>query len=145
MAPAVDTNVDFDAIRDGLASFPVQLGVVFGSTIHESTHPFSDVDVGIVFEDGIPRDARRALLSRMTAKLGSTLGKDNIDVVDLETAPAAIAYEALSTGMILFGEDERRVDLEVRALQLKFDFDPILQTWSAALEERLEADEYGRS
>lgn len=145
MAPTVETDVDLEAIREGLAPLPVQLGVVFGSTVHGPTHPFSDVDIGIVFDAGVAAEARGALLARMTAELGSILGTDDLDVVDLDTAPPAIAYDALSTGVLVLGEDERRIELEARALQLKFDFDPILQAWSAALEERLETGEYGRA
>lgn len=138
-------DVDMEAIREGIAPYPLELAVLFGSAASGSTHTFSDIDIGIVFEGDVEEPERRRLSNRIAGGVSMALERDDVDIVDLEQAPASIAYAALSSGILLIGDEAQRTDLEARYLQEKLDFAPIKREWQRSMSERLASEEYGRS
>lgn len=138
------SDVDIVTLRETLHSFPVAVGVLFGSSVRGRTHPFSDVDIGVVFESSVDDPSAARLNSRIAAAIVEAIETDDVDVVDLSRTRPSMAYEALATGQLLVGEERDRTELEARYLQRKLDFDPIKREWHAHFKERMEAGSYGR-
>lgn len=100
-----------DTVRSVLDSNPVSVGFLFGSHAREATHDRSDVDVAVVFdgvESGDPEYADVFL--GVSADLAVTLGTDDVDLVDIEQAPASLVRAVLDHGVQLVGtEDEQEL------------------------------------
>lgn len=138
-------DVDLDCIEKRLREYPLSIAVVFGSVGRGDAHRLSDLDVGVVFEDDLDRRERFRHLDRLTAALADVTGRDAVDVVDLESAPPAIGYEALADGVLILGDEGDATALEARLLSQKLDFAPVKREWAEALETRLDDGSYGRA
>lgn len=137
-------DIDLDTVREALTLFPIAIGIVFGSQVRGETHPYSDIDIGIVFESSVGDAERRRLPTQVTAELSEAFRTNDIDVVDLMEVSPDIAYDAIRTGQLVVGTESERSGLEARMLQKKLDFAPIKREWRNALSHRLEDGEYGR-
>jgi predicted nucleotidyltransferase len=96
-----------ETVESVLAAHPVSVGIVFGSRARGESHEYSDFDVAIAFEDCQPGesghlDARLGL----GADLALALGTDDIDVVDLRSAPPAFLRAIFRDGKLVVGTDE---------------------------------------
>lgn len=58
-----------EAIREVLRRHPIRIGVCFGSQVHGTTHPASDVDVAIEIDPSVSDGERR------TARLDVTVDR----------------------------------------------------------------------
>lgn len=137
-------EVDPESLRDALASYPLSLAVLFGSYATGTTHPFSDLDVAVQFEDAVAPDRKPALLDRLAVAIVTVTGIEAIDLVDLDDAPPALGYRALADGVLVYGERETAVELESTFLLRKLDVQPLKREWDAALTDRIEEGTYGR-
>ncbi|WP_254862344.1 type VII toxin-antitoxin system MntA family adenylyltransferase antitoxin [Halovivax gelatinilyticus] len=138
-------SVDLDALRDCLDAYPLSIAVVFGSTVQGTATQFSDLDVGVVFESSVEQSRRVRLIGSITATISAEMNWDAVDVVDLERASPSIAYNALSTGILVVGTEPEAAELEAKHLRRKLDFAPVKREWQAALDCRLAEGSYGRS
>lgn len=136
--------LDVDTLRACLSEFPLSLAVVFGSRAGGGATDLSDLDVAVQFEADVA-DARRAdLADEMMAEITRRTGFEAVDLVDLSAVGPRVGYEALSTGVLVLGDPADAVELESRFLQRKLDFQPVVDEWQAALEDRLAEGSYGR-
>jgi len=97
----------FETVESVLADHPVSVGIVFGSRARGESHEHSDIDIAVAFEDCQPGesghlDARLGL----GADLALALGTDDVDVVDLRSAPPALVRAVFRDGKQVVGTDE---------------------------------------
>jgi len=107
-----------------LADHPVSVGLLFGSRARGESHERSDVDVAVVFTDTDPGDpghvnARLAL----GADLALALGTDDIDVVDLQSAPQSLVRAIFRDGERLVGRESDVARLRASLID-DVDLDP---------------------
>ena len=125
-----------DSLQDfagALAEEPdVQLAVVFGSAARGSLHRRSDLDIGVT---GVPSTT----LAALAVTLSRIAGRE-VDLIQLETAPALLRFEIARDGRVLL---ERRphlwTEFQARAMVDWWDWAPIARRSAAAAMTRLES------
>lgn len=81
---------------------------IFGSVARGEERPDSDVDLAVLCDPALALE--RAVVMD---QVGRAIGRD-VDVIDLRTAPPALAWEILTTGRLVVEQDEARVERFVR-------------------------------
>lgn len=135
--------VDFKLLKEYFKNKSVRLVYLMGSQASGQTKPYSDIDMAVLFDQNLSVkqrfDARIELLSYLTKFLGT----NNIDLIDLQSAPPLFAYEAIKHRKELYVEDEdTRVSFETRALASYFDQKYYLSRHTILGMEKLK-EEYG--
>lgn len=132
---AMDWKLLIDRMRPLLAARPgVAVAWLFGSAARGAMRPDSDVDVAIVFADGLPDAERERLLVDLSSRLEGLTSPQPIDVVALEDQGPVFIHRALKDGMrIVVNDEERRVDFESDALVRYLAWKP---TWDLAAKEQ---------
>ena len=103
----------------------VRLAYLFGSQVDGRTGPISDIDLGILFEDG--GDTLNAR-SKLAYELGKELGFQRIDIVSLREASIELAYGIISQGICVYQHDNAlRVEFEAQVLSRYGDYLPVLR------------------
>jgi predicted nucleotidyltransferase len=98
------SNSDIDAVRKVLEQHPVRLAVLFGSVVSGETHPHSDVDIVVEFEDSVtPTDEILPLI----ANLSSALERNDIDLSTVHDIKPRVGAAAFNEGILLVGSQER--------------------------------------
>lgn len=107
---AGDESISLDAVTAVLQEYPVSVGFLFGSHARGDAGEQSDIDLAVAFTDLAPGDpGYNDTLFGLSADLVATLGTDDIDVIDLRQASAALARAVFEDGTRLVGsEDEVR-------------------------------------
>ena len=105
----------FDKATGVLARDPrVEAVYGFGSRIHGSAGPRSDVDLAVLLN----QEVKLIEELRLRATVVEALGRDDVDLVRLNHAPPLLRFEVLATGRRLFARDEEAVDeFEARCLR----------------------------
>ena len=98
----------------------VVFAYVFGGVGAGRRTPLSDVDVAVYLAEGAdPLETRLGVVAKVTAHLRT----DEVDVVVLNRAPAALLGRILTTRRVLLDRDPFfRHRFESRALRESFDF-----------------------
>lgn len=135
--------VDFKLLKEYFKNKSVRLVYLMGSQASGQTKPYSDVDMAVLFDQNLNArqrfDARIELLSYLTKFLGT----NNIDLIDLQSAPPFFAYEAIKHRKELYIADEdTRVSFETKALTNYFDQKYYLSRHSLLGMRKLK-EEYG--
>lgn len=119
-------KIDFDKIRldrEKLLRSGVGALIVFGSYVEGTSHPGSDIDVGVVFEDmkplkSDPVEVYGILYEELTEKMG-----ENIDIVYLHEAPLSLQFNAVIEGVpVFYISEEFYYDYKERITKLYLDF-----------------------
>lgn len=89
----------------------LRLAWVFGSRLAGRPRTDSDLDVAVRYDAGLDDAGREAARRRLVAALADALGAvgERADVVDLDRADVAVAFEAVRQGSLALArsEDER--------------------------------------
>lgn len=98
----------------------VVFAYIFGGGAHGQLRPLSDVDVAVYLEDTAdPVEQKFEFLRLVTAHLGT----DEVDVVVLNKAPAALVGRILQSRQVIYDRDPFcRQRFESLALREFFDF-----------------------
>ena len=110
-----------------MASKPEILAAyIFGSVVSGHTRATSDVDLAVLldpeFMKGLPLKYRTDLI----VEAGSALETFDVDVVLLNQAPAALAYNVITKGKLVYERSRSaRVAFQIRNLNLFLDLEPI--------------------
>lgn len=100
-------SVDVEALQAVLAEHPVRLAILFGSQATASTHGTSDIDVAVDLADSFPSDPEyNEVFFGLSADLSSSLGTDDIDLVDLQSVSSALARAIFDQGILLVGDED---------------------------------------
>lgn len=102
-------------IREVLETYPIQVGVLFGSHVRGEATAESDVDVAVAIDETDPTERLQTRID-LIADLTRALGTDDIDVVDLETVDPTVGAQALRTGTVLVGDPD-----DVETLAARFE------------------------
>jgi predicted nucleotidyltransferase len=126
------------AIARAAASLPeVQAAWLFGSRASGNARPDSDVDIGVLLDDSLAPPEPLSRLRRLIEALATEIAADRIDVVILNDAPPALAFQVLKHGKIALERD--RVALHrfrVRTYTRHSDFEPTERLFREATRRR---------
>jgi len=133
-------KIDFDRItlnQEKLRRSGVGALIVFGSFVEGTSHPGSDIDVGVVFEDlnplkTDPVEVYGLLYEELTEKIG-----ENIDLVYLHETPLSLQFNAVTEGVpIFYTSEEFYYDYKERIIKLYLDFRFFENIFDEAVLER---------
>ncbi|MDZ7830630.1 MAG: nucleotidyltransferase domain-containing protein [Desulfobacterales bacterium] len=104
---------------------------LFGSALQpEKFKPNSDIDLAFFLEHSLYKQdpvINSAPAYMAAADLGTLMGRQT-DVIILNSASIETAYQAVSTGILLYeGDPESRLEYEAALRGLYFDFRPFLE------------------
>jgi predicted nucleotidyltransferase len=110
----------------------IRLAVVFGSTARGRRRKDSDIDIGVLLDEGRP-DIAQALEVDLARALGRT-----VDLIVLNTAPPLLRFEVAREGEVLVARDEYEwTDFKARAMVDWWDWAPTARRLHAAAAARL--------
>ncbi|MCL5045328.1 MAG: nucleotidyltransferase domain-containing protein [Actinobacteria bacterium] len=109
---------------------------IFGSYGTPDQTPLSDVDLAVLFEEGVKVSLDDELA--LSAALSSIAREDDLNLIILNKAPVDLQFKVISTGRPLFRRDSLRVaDFVERVLKLYGDFGVDLAQFNRDYEARL--------
>lgn len=124
---------------------PVKLAYLMGSRASGKVKPYSDTDIAVLFDPKLSSARRFNVKLEMIADLTKLLGTEDIDLIDLNSAPPFFAYEAIKQRSELFVSNEAiRIDFEAGVLARYFDAEYFLKRHSVLGLKALK-EEYGIS
>lgn len=119
-----------DSIFSG---YPVLFAYIYGSYATGSTHPFSDLDIGIYIE---PEFANHTLEIELDLALEIDKLLDHkieTDVRAINNMPLTFLGRVLAESIVMYSRDESaRIEFEVCMRKKYFDFMPIIQNYHKA-------------
>lgn len=122
----------------------VLAGFLIGSRARGEAGRFSDVDVAVIRTEGLDPDERLALRLGLLAATGA-LGTEEVDVVLLKEAPAAMRHDALREAVVLVDRDpDARLRFQLEAFHEYVDTEPLRELSSRGLRERIREGRFGR-
>lgn len=134
-----------DALVSRLEEAPIRLALLFGSQSRGDATPASDIDIAVVYEADAT-DVTDSHLS-LVADLTRILGRDDIDVVRLQSVDPRIATEALDEGLLLVGSRDDASSIRDELEPARRKREEIVRQRVAdaerAIEQRLERREHG--
>ncbi len=105
---------------------------IFGSRVHRRYSVKEDVDIAIYTERKITWRELVEIMNELEDEV-----KTRVDLVDLNTAPLALAYEIVRTSiLVLDRKPELRIEYEVKILKKYLDLKPRLEEYFRALVEQ---------
>lgn len=140
-------RLDFEFIRkqletlpNALASFSEQISAVllFGSLATGKETPLSDVDLAMLYKRDLKGDQLTKVHSQVYEIISDLLRTDDIDLINLNTAPLSMQYGAVQAAKILMLNDRAAyIDFYERTVKFYLDFKPLLDECNQTLLETL--------
>lgn len=116
--------------------YPVLFSYVYGSYATDTSHPFSDLDIGIYLEpefDDHVHKIEMDLALELDKKLGHVI---ETDVRAINNLPLTFLGQILTEGILIYSKNENvRVEFEIGIRKRYFDFMPVLQNYNKAYIE----------
>jgi len=111
---------------------------LFGSAAKGKSRQNSDIDLAVVFCDGIDSIRRFNLKLDMSGELEEIFGS-KVDIVDLESADLYFVHQILLNKILIHEKDvHKRVEFEVKSRRGYFDMLPFYKLYHSQAMERLE-------
>ncbi|OGG20561.1 hypothetical protein A3D03_00890 [Candidatus Gottesmanbacteria bacterium RIFCSPHIGHO2_02_FULL_40_13] len=109
---------------------PVDAVYLFGSQATGKGNKLSDIDVAVLFSEGLDDRQRFDLRLSMMSDVGKISHfYDNAEVVDLDNVPLALQYQAIAPRQELFVKNRtRQVLFEARVMSKFFDYVYFIKT-----------------
>lgn len=124
----------------------VVLAYLFGSQATGKAGPLSDVDIAVLFAEGLSSSERFRLRCHLIAELMGVFRRNDVEVVDLAEASPVLRNQVRRYGQLLYCSDERqRVHFQTEALRDYLDTKPIREVQRYYLFKRIREDRHGRS
>ena len=140
---AADATTRLTSILGGVPE--VAAAYLFGSRVRDAQRHTSDVDVAIVFVEGVDDPTRFRLRCVLSERLAAAARVSSADVVDLEKASPLLAHEVLRDGRLLVSRNEaRRVRVAARQTMRYIDSRPMRRVLDEATFCRLREGRLGR-
>jgi uncharacterized protein len=98
-------HVDIEGLREYLTQSRVVFAILFGSHARGTASDTSDVDIALLFPEGLDDYEQFSLRNRIDADL-QEYAAGFVDVSDIETLPTPVAYAALRDGIRLVGDTQ---------------------------------------
>jgi len=99
----------------------VILAYLFGSTVRGDAGRLSDVDIGVLLDEKIPKKDRFDLELKLMGEITILIKKNKIDLIILNEAPLLLAYNIIKSGIILKSDETDRVKFETKILSMYMD------------------------
>ena len=114
------------AIASTAESLPeIQAAFLFGSRVSGMARADSDVDVAVLIDAGSAHVDAHSQLRRLIAALADHIAADRLDVVILNDAPPALAFQVLKSGKLAFERDRTALHrFRVSTYARHSDFEP---------------------
>lgn len=115
---------------DDMQHAGVVAAYVFGSHARGAQHRESDVDVAVLFDRRVAAETarRRRLSARLHSDLIAALHRNEVDLVILNDAPAALAAAIIRDGRRVYAVDSAQVhDFERTTMLRAADLRPFLE------------------
>jgi predicted nucleotidyltransferase len=120
---------------------PVRLLYLHGSHARGTQGPLSDLDLAVLFAPGAARDV--SALSAVVATLEDVSGRDDVDLVVLDSAGALIKDRVVRGGRLLFARSEvERIRFEAAAIKEALDFRHYARVYDDALFRQIAAGRF---
>ena len=141
-----DARATLAALRTALEARPEVLeAYLFGSLARGEAGETSDVDVAVFLDEQRSASERGRLLLELTAELMSRLGRNDVDVVALNSAPPLLYHRVLRDGERLFSRDPvATTRREGQALLRYCDWVPQVAKIEYAHRRRIAAGQFGK-
>src|SRR5688500_18035952 len=125
------------AVANAAESLPeIQAAFLFGSQASGRARADSDVDVAILIDGAASGDARTRL-QRTIEALAAYVAADRLDVVILNDAPPALAFQVLKGGKVAFERDRTALHrFRVRTYARHSDFESTERFFRAVTRRR---------
>ncbi len=99
----------------------VILAYLFGSTVRGDAGRLSDVDIGVLLDEKIPKKDRFDLELKLISDIAILIKKNKIDLIILNESPLLLAYNIIKNGIILKSDEKERVKFETKILSMYLD------------------------
>lgn len=100
---------------------------VFGSVATGKDRPDSDIDIAILFIEGLDKQARFNMRLDIAVELSGLTGRE-VDVIDMQASPLFLQHQVRRFGYLLLEKDHAyRVDYDVKSRRQYLDFVPRLK------------------
>jgi len=99
----------------------VILAYLFGSTVRGDAGRLSDVDIGVLLDEKIPKKDRFDLELKLISDIAILIKKNKIDLIILNESPLLLAYNIIKSGVILKSDEVERVKFETKILSMYLD------------------------
>lgn len=129
-------NVKVKLDKKVLKALKTDIVLVFGSYVAGLSHPQSDIDIGIVFENDQKRKENPVeVYSDLYEELRKKFKTDKIDVVYLADAPLSLQFKAINDGVILYEKDANTfANYREKVMKFYFDFKFVEDIFNQALK-----------
>lgn len=118
---------------------------LFGSVARKEAQAHSDVDVAVYVESAALTRPGFGLEAELSSALCSALGRNDVDVLILNTAPILLYHRVLKDGVRLLSRDLRATTVrEGQALSRYCDHVPQLRKIEEAHRARIASGGFGR-
>jgi predicted nucleotidyltransferase len=108
----------------------IVVAYLFGSVARDEARPSSDVDVGVVLEQGPLRDLPALIEYGHLQSDLQELVEPEVDLVVRNDAPPELVYRAIRDGVVLAEKSAlERALFELRARNESFDLQPMLELY----------------
>lgn len=146
LAPEFDSAEAAQALARALSrDADVAAAWLYGSRARGGARRGSDVDVAVMLRAGVPAAHRWRKRLEYADALACALGTDDVDVVILEEAPAALAHRIVRDGLLVVDHDpQRRVQVVEDALRRYLDEAALRAALDEGLRERLREGRFAR-
>lgn len=115
----------------------VAVAYLFGSSATGLKHKKSDIDIGIIFKNGLP-ESTLMTYTKLYTLFSEIFPDKEIDIVFLEDAPLSLQFEAIKYGKVLYEKDTNlRLDYEEKTMLKYADFLPLEEEMERTILERI--------
>lgn len=139
--------LDFNFIRERLKYLPQSLEplerqisavILFGSLAANKETPLSDVDLAVLYHKNLSLEELDKLHLQVMGIIIDLFQSDDIDVINLNTAPLSMQYGAINQAKILLLNDRAEyVDFWEQTIKYYLDFKPLLDECNNTLLKTL--------
>ncbi|PWB53716.1 MAG: nucleotidyltransferase [Candidatus Methanoperedenaceae archaeon] len=99
----------------------VILAYLFGSIVRGNAGRLSDIDIGVLLDEKIPKKDRFDLELKLISDIAILIKKKKIDLIILDEVPLLLEYNIIKTGIILKSDEAERVKFETKVLSMYLD------------------------
>lgn len=139
-----ELGADIEAMRTYLHEQPLEFALLFGSQVAGTATERSDIDLVVKFSDVLDPGERFQRRNRIAGELMARLGRDDLDVSDLDNLPTEIAHSALQEGVLIVGDEEAVAEYRQQVATAYERTAADRKRDREALLRRLEQGTYGR-
>ena len=120
----MDVDQYKQSIRDFFNIQPVEAVYLYGSEAIGTPNNQSDIDIAVLFRNGINPKRRFDLRLNYIGFFSRLLGRNDVEVIDLDAVSLALQYSAVGPRKILFEKKRgnRRARFEAEVLSRYFDY-----------------------